>query len=182
MNIYHYPLSLKKNNNWIIASLVFLLGVLIRHYFNSIHSRTGTPNWTWLVSALIFIVIMWLSTAPLFTETSEEAAARPFSPTEQVFASAAGFDEAERIVLGRCSMCHSREPFWDGVRWAPKGVHLETKADIARAARQIYLQAGVSVAMPPANLTFITDEERESLIKWYRAGAAELPLRLAMGQ
>ncbi len=175
----HYPLAFASEYNWVIASLVFLLGVTIRHYFNSMHGRTGNPTWTWLVSALIFILIMWLSTAPLWTETKEEAASRSLTATEQVFVSAEGFGEVRRIMLGRCSMCHSREPFWDGMHWAPKGVLLETDGDVARAARQIYLQAGVTSAMPPANLTFITDEERASIVAWYRGAAEQLPFYLA---
>ena len=70
----HYPLAFASEANWIIASLVFLMGVTIRHYFNSIHAREGDPIWTWLVTALLFIVIMWLSTAPMFhREEPEEA-------------------------------------------------------------------------------------------------------------
>ena len=76
------------------------------------------------------------------------------------------------IVLGRCSMCHAVEPVWDGIRRAPKGVVLETDADIARHAREIYLQAGVSHAMPPGNLTWIEPEERAQIVRWYRAGAS----------
>ena len=34
----HYPLAFGTQFNWIIASLVFLIGVLIRHYFNSQHA------------------------------------------------------------------------------------------------------------------------------------------------
>ena len=59
----HYPLAYATEYNWIIASLVFLMGVTIRHYFNSIHARSGNPTWTWLATALLFWAIMWLSTA-----------------------------------------------------------------------------------------------------------------------
>lgn len=95
---------------------------------------------------------MWLSTAPMH-DPLEDAEAQPLTPYEQWFAAAPGFDDAHDIVLGRCSMCHAREPVWDGILWALKGVLLETEADIARNARQIYLQAGISHAMPPANVT-----------------------------
>jgi uncharacterized membrane protein len=37
------------------------------------------------------------------------------------------------------------------MRWAPKGVFLETPQDVARHAEKIYLQSGVSHAMPPPN-------------------------------
>ena len=28
------------------------------------HARKGNPTWTWLVAAILFVVIMWLSTVP----------------------------------------------------------------------------------------------------------------------
>mgnify|MGYP002142381953 CR=1 FL=1 len=57
----HYPLAFGTQFNWIIAALVFLMGVTIRHWFNTVHARKGEPHWTWLVTALLFIAIMWLS-------------------------------------------------------------------------------------------------------------------------
>ena len=84
-------------------------------------------------------------------------------------AESAGFEEVTNIVLGRCSMCHAEEPVWDGILWAPKGVKLETEYQITRHAKAIYLQAGVSHAMPPANLSYISDEERASIVAWYLA-------------
>lgn len=176
----HYPLAFATEYNWLIASLVFLLGVTIRHYFNSIHAGKGNPTWTWLVSALIFILIMWISTAPLRQDSYEDSQARDLTATEQVFAAAEGFDDAANIVAGRCSMCHAREPFWDGIHRAPKNLLLETRADIARAAKQVYLQAGVTHAMPPANITAMDDEERAQIRAWYRAAREELPFSLAM--
>ncbi len=40
----HYPLAFATDNTWIIASLVFLMGVTIRHYFNSMHARKGRTD------------------------------------------------------------------------------------------------------------------------------------------
>ncbi|MEX0284480.1 MAG: urate hydroxylase PuuD [Paracoccaceae bacterium] len=164
----HYPLAFATEYNWIIASLVFLMGVTIRHYFNSMHARKGKPTWTWAVTAILFLMICWLSTAPM-TSTLEEAEAQDLTPYETRFASADGFEDVHDIVLGRCSMCHAREPVWEGILWAPKGVLLETEADIARNAQAIYLQAGLSHAMPPANITFMEPADRAALVRWYRS-------------
>jgi uncharacterized membrane protein len=57
---------------------------------------------------------------------------------------------------------------WDGVHWAPKNVLLDTDARIAAHAREIFLQAGVTHAMPPGNVTDIPQEERDVLARWYR--------------
>ena len=164
----HYPLSFATEYSWIIASLVFLTGVTIRHYFNTMHATGKGPYWTWAVTVILFIVIAWLSTAGMH-DTYEEADARALTPYEEKFASAAGYDAAYDAVIGNCSMCHSREPVWDGIRWAPKGVVLETKSDVARHAKAIFLQAGVSHAMPPPNAFEMDDESRGAIVAWFRA-------------
>ncbi|TMM52337.1 urate hydroxylase PuuD [Sulfitobacter sabulilitoris] len=161
----HYPLAFGTQYTWIIASLVFLMGVTIRHWFNSLHARSGRPTWTWAATVLIFIAIMWLSTAPMF-RADDDAAAQGGGA---IFARAAGFDQVHDIMLTRCSMCHAADPVWQGLLWPPKGVMLETEQQIVRNARAIYLQAGISHAMPPANLSYIEAEERAAIIAWYTA-------------
>lgn len=168
----HYPLAFATQYNWIIAALVFLMGVTIRHYFNTMHARKGQPTWTWAVTAILFIAIVWLSTAPM-RGMDEASAERAMTAYEQRFASAQGFEAAHDVVMGRCSMCHAREPVWEGMLWAPKGVLLETEADIARNAQAIYLQAGLSHAMPPANITYMEDEDRAAIRRWFRAAQSD---------
>ncbi|KIN63193.1 Class I monoheme cytochrome c [Sulfitobacter noctilucicola] len=165
----HYPLAFASEANWIIASLVFLMGVTIRHYFNTIHARKGDPIWTWLATALLFIVIMWLSTAPMFRAEEPVEAQGPAVR----FAQAEGFDKVQNIVTGRCSMCHAAEPAWEGLHWPPKGVRLETEHQIAMAAKQIYLQAGLTHAMPPANLSYMQQNERAQIVAWYKAATQD---------
>ncbi|TCD15072.1 urate hydroxylase PuuD [Oricola cellulosilytica] len=162
----HYPLAFATPYNWVIASLVFIMGVLIRHYFNTKHARKGEPHWVWLASAIVFVIIIWLSTNPI--RPTDETAELP-SPAAQGMMASAGFAEARDVVLSRCSMCHASQPVWEGIYWAPKNVRLETDVQIAEHAREIYLQAGVSHAMPPGNLTSITAAERLTLARWYEA-------------
>ncbi|SEN52551.1 Uncharacterized membrane protein [Pseudorhodobacter antarcticus] len=176
----HYPLAFATEYNWLIATLVFLTGVTIRHYFNTMHATGKGPHWTWLATTVLFILIMWLSTAPLMQDTYEEAEARPLTKLEQIFASAEGFEEVAQIVPGRCAMCHAREPGYEGIHRAPKGILLETPSDIAKNAKLIYIQSGVSVAMPPANVSYMEDSERAAIRKWYRAASKNLPFAVAM--
>ncbi|MDZ7709589.1 MAG: urate hydroxylase PuuD [Roseovarius sp.] len=164
----HYPLAFATEWNWLIAALVFLMGVTIRHFFNTMHAGGGMRWWTWAVTAILFVGIMWLSTAPLQHDAYEASEARPLSAAERVFAEAEGFEEVAAIIPGRCAMCHAREPFYDGIHRAPKNVLLETEGDIARAARAIYLHSGVTDAMPPANVSFMEEGERRLVAEWYR--------------
>jgi uncharacterized membrane protein len=169
----HYPLVFATEWNWVIASLVFLMGVSIRHWFNTRHARRGSPWWTWGVTAALFGAIAWLSTAPM--RTVPEAEAR-LQGAALVYAAAPGFDEVVGIVQGRCSMCHAAEPGWEGIAWPPKGVVLETEAQIAHEARRIYLQSGISHAMPPGNLSWMEPEERAAIVRWFRAAETDDPV------
>ncbi len=164
----HYPLAFATEYSWIIASLIFLTGVTIRHYFNTMHATGKGPHWTWGVTVLLMIAIAWLSTAT-DTETWEEANARTLTPYEERFTASDHFADAASIVMGNCSMCHARDPVWPGLMWAPRGVYLETDGDIARHAEQIYYHAGLSHAMPPPNAISTMDaESRATLVAWYR--------------
>jgi uncharacterized membrane protein len=158
----HYPLAFGTQFNWVIASLVFMIGVLIRHYFNTRHARKGNPTWTWLAACILFIVIMWLSTVPKVLSGEQKASA-----AGEAFIASAHFPAVRDTVLGRCAMCHAAEPGWEGIYQAPKGVILETDAAIAEQAREIYLQAGRSHAMPPGNVTGVTPQERALLVTWF---------------
>ena len=169
----HYPLAFATEYSWIIASLVFLMGVTIRHYFNTGHARKGHPRWTWAATALIFFVIMGLSLAPLMqrddlAETDARANVLTLSPELQKKANHPLFEEVGYIVEGRCSMCHATKPLWDGIIVAPKNVYLETSADILAQAKAIYLHSAVSHAMPPANITYMEVGERALIRRWYQ--------------
>jgi uncharacterized membrane protein len=94
------------------------------------------------------------------------------SAVNETLLASAHFPAVRDTVLGRCAMCHAAEPSYEGVYHAPKGVILETDAAIARHAREIYLQAGRSHAMPPGNATGVTPEERALLVTWFE-GARE---------
>ena len=166
----HYPLAFASPWNWLIAALVFLMGVTIRHYFNTLHASEHPkrgPAWTWAATAALFAAIVALSLAPLYGDEAWEEQA--MSPAAARFAAAPGFTEAYDIVQGRCSMCHAPEPGWDGIAWPPKGVKLVTEADVATHAREIYLQAGVTHAMPPGNVSWMEPEERAAIVAWFRA-------------
>ncbi|KZX93284.1 MAG: urate hydroxylase PuuD [Roseobacter sp.] len=163
----HYPLAFGTEFSWIIASLIFLTGVTIRHYFNTMHKTGSGPHWTWAVTVLLMVLIAWLSTIRT-GETWEDAEARDLTAYEQAYASAEGFESAYDTVIGNCSMCHAREPVWGNMQWAPKGVYLETPGDVARHADQIYLQAGVSHAMPPPNAVQMDEEARRNIVAWVR--------------
>ncbi|MEM1430842.1 MAG: urate hydroxylase PuuD [Pseudomonadota bacterium] len=172
----HYPLAFGTEFAWVIAALVFLMGVSIRHFFNTMHARKGSPWyrwpwWTWAPTAAVFAALIALSTATTWDYPEDEA--YTFVPERlQPAVAADGFDEVRDVVLGRCAMCHAGVPAWPGIAVPPKGVMLETDAQIAAAAKDIFLQAGVSHAMPPGNITYMEPAERAAIVAWFRSLSA----------
>lgn len=165
----HYPLAFATEYTWIIASLVFLTGVTIRHYFNTLHATGSGPTWTWMATLVLFLIIAALSTASSWNGDYDDLENQPLTKKQESLMLAKGFDDISDIIISRCSMCHAREPVWDGMINAPKGVFLETDHDIVRGAKEIYIQAGVSHAMPPANITNLANEDRIKIVKWFRS-------------
>jgi uncharacterized membrane protein len=155
----HYPLFFATRYNWLIVAIVLLIGPVIRHFFNSRHEGKGSPWWTWGVAAAGMIAIAWLSGAgPRDVKTG----ALPAAPK---------FAQVEEIVSSRCSMCHAAEPLWAGIATAPKGIKLDSPEQIRLHARLIGINAGMSSAMPPGNVTDLSAEDRQVLAAWVAAGA-----------
>jgi uncharacterized membrane protein len=75
------------------------------------------------------------------------------------------------VIGTRCVVCHAPEPAWEGIGIAPKGILLDTPERIAALAPAIRMQAVLTHAMPPNNLTEMTDAERRVLARWL-AGAS----------
>jgi uncharacterized membrane protein len=159
----HYPLAFASRWNWVILAIVLVIGAVIRHFFNMRHKGAGSPWWTWGAAAAGLAAIVWLSSLP--PASTEEAAAAP-----EIQAADLGL-EVENVVLSRCSMCHAAEPLWEGITVPPKGVVLETPDQIRAHARAIEMQAVRTHAMPPGNITYIEESERQVLAAWLAAGA-----------
>ncbi|KGJ16575.1 urate hydroxylase PuuD [Paracoccus sanguinis] len=158
----HYPLAFASRYNWLIAALVFLMGVTIRHFFNTKHARKPWPWWTWGVTALLFAAAVWLSSLGTQRLPDEER----LTTAQARLIEDPHFDDVRNIVLGRCSMCHAETPGWPGIATAPRRIVLETDAQIARTARDILTQAGLTDAMPPGNVSFMEPAERAVIRAW----------------
>ena len=161
----HYPLAFASELNWAIAPLVFLLGVSIRHYFNTYHATKKKLYWTWIITFLIFAAIIGLSSYKKNNlDLSENV-----NDLERIYSLeiAELNNEVHDIISARCTMCHAREPLWDGYLHAPKGFVIENKEDIKRYARQVYVQSALSKAMPPNNISYMEDIERFTIQYWY---------------
>ena len=161
----HYPLAFASELNWAIAPLVFLLGVSIRHYFNTYHATKKKLYWTWIITFIIFAVIIGLSSY----KKNSLSLSENVIDLERVYNLEITDlnNEVHDIISARCTMCHAREPLWDGFLHPPKGFVVENKEDIKRYARQVYVQSAISKAMPPNNISYMEDIERFTIQYWY---------------
>jgi uncharacterized membrane protein len=97
------------------------------------------------------------------------AAAALIAPKPQGRTESVSFADVKRVIDTRCVSCHAEKPSFQGIAEAPKGVKLDAPERIRPLALQIHQQAVLSKAMPPGNLTGMTEEERALLDRWYRA-------------
>ena len=149
----HYPVTYSAPHAWLVLAALMLLAAYVRHFFNLRHH--GRTVWAIPVSAAAAALALAIVISP----------ARPAAHD------AVRFADVESIVHARCTPCHARTPRQEGIATAPKGVLLETPAQIVANAAGIRAQAVASRAMPLGNLTGMTDAERARLAAWLDAGA-----------
>ena len=156
----HYPIIFATEYSWLILGLILIIGALIRHFFNTKHKGLPAPYWTWLVASLLAVCSVLLSYAGAPNNNVYEVSNLNMTKEEI-------HKTAVELVIERCSSCHAREPLWEGLAFAPKGIHLETEEEVLKMANEIYWQSAASWAMPPGNIIWLEDEERVLLSDWH---------------
>ena len=151
----HYPMTYGSKYGWLILIAIMLLATYVRHFFNLRHR--GRTVWAIPVSAALATLVLAIAIAP---DKPQAAAGGPPS-----------FAKVQAIVTQRCVSCHADKPTQDGFAVAPKDVKLHTPELIVANAQKIYEQSVVTKAMPIANLTAMTDDERATVAAWIAAGA-----------
>ena len=156
----HYPIIFATEYSWLILGLILVIGALIRHFFNTKHKGLPAPYWTWLAAS--FLIACCISLSYIGGPSKEDYEISNLNLSEDEM-----HNSAVELVIERCSACHAKEPVWDGLVFAPKGVYLETEAQIIKMANEIYWQSAASWAMPPGNIIWLDDEERALLSEWH---------------
>ena len=159
----HYPMLYDNRHSWLVVTLILLVGGTIRHFFNLMHTgrKISELRWQWPTAAVLMaLLIAFLSWSPATDKAADD---RPM-PTAL---------DAVAIAQARCISCHAVKTTDPDIEKAPGGVMLETAADLRKHSARVLKQAVLSKAMPLANKTKMTDEERETLGRWIRAGMPE---------
>jgi uncharacterized membrane protein len=149
----HFPFTYGHSFSWLILVVLLVIGAWVRHFFNLRHM--GRTVWAIPVTAAIAIAVL----AILIRPQSESAAG---APTVQ-------FAQVASIIEQRCAACHSARP--TKVAAAPRGIKLDTPAEIKAQASAIEQQAVQTEAMPLGNVTGMTRAERDLVGRWIAQGA-----------
>jgi uncharacterized membrane protein len=146
----HHAMTFGHRWNWLVLIAMALAGALVRLWFVARH-KGRAPEWTLAAGLLLVgVVVVMLS---------------PRSPTD---ARKVDFSEVQQVVDLRCASCHAEKPAFPGLAEAPKGVKLDTPERIEAQRLTIRQQTVLTRAMPPGNLTTMTDDERALLDRWTR--------------
>jgi uncharacterized membrane protein len=154
----HFPVAYGADRSWLVLLVLMAAGAWIRVFFNLRHQ--GRTHYEILVIAGAVILAVALVLRP-----EDDAAGKAAAPV--------AFAQVEAIVEQRCAVCHSSEP--TEVPSAPLGITFDTPEEIAARADAIRRQAVDAQAMPPGNVTGMTDEERDLLAAWIAQGAKVSP-------
>ncbi len=150
----HYPFIFGHAWSWALMLVIFAAGVAVRHFFNL--RNKGRTNY-WLVPAAVAAVVLLMFAAAPRVNTSGQADV--------------AFAEVQAVIAQRCSACHAANPTDENFVEPPAGVVFDTAALIRLNAQRINAQAVLTQTMPLGNLTEMTEDERDLLGRWVRAGA-----------
>lgn len=158
---HHYPVTFAHRYSWAVLTALFAVGVLVRHYFN-LRNRGRNVVIVPISAVAILVAVAFASVPAGLDERRGSAATTP---------EGVGFGRVRAIVEARCTACHSSKPRHPTVPVAPNGVRLDTDDAIRAWAGRIYERVAITRTMPLANLTGMTEVERDTIARWYRDGA-----------
>jgi uncharacterized membrane protein len=139
--------------NWVWLITISAAGALVRTWFVARH-KGRAPIWLLVAAAALLAATLYGLKPPSISAPTATSAAR-----------------AQAIVAERCATCHAASPRFAGLAAPPKGVVLESAAQLEAHAAKIREQVA-SRAMPPGNVTGLTDAERDELVSWTRTPGA----------
>ncbi len=154
----HYPMVFSHDWNWLMVALVLALGAVIRDYFNAHNQGKSGPalQWQWPTAAVLTVALIALTAWKPGGEIVVE---------DDVYTV-----NALAIVQTRCVSCHSAKPTDEDFDEAPGGVMFDTAGQLKQHAPKVLAQAVLTDAMPLANKTAMTDDERARLGAWIKSG------------
>ena len=153
----HFPFVYTHERAWLVLLALMVLGAVVRLFFNLRHQ--GRTVWAIPVTAAVALLALAVAIRP--EDSAPDAGGEPVR-----------FVQVAAVVKQRCATCHSAQPTDESFSTAPKGLALDTPAQIKARSAAIEEQAVETKAMPLGNVTGMSDDERELLGRWIDQGAA----------
>jgi uncharacterized membrane protein len=153
----HYPMLYSNKYSWLVLIGVFVILLLIRHYFNL--KGVGKAKNSLIGLIVLALLLLIFSLVP--------------SPTNKANIAKVSFSEVEKIIEQRCVSCHSTNPTDDVFHVAPGGFILDTEMQIVVNKDRIYQRAVATNSMPLNNKTNMTVAERDILAVWFKEATGE---------
>ena len=148
----HAPFTFGHERGWLVLVALMAIGAWVRHFFN-LRNRGQTVLAIPVTAAAALVALAWA----IEPDEAPPAAVAPVA-----------FSQVQPIVESRCQPCHSMSPTQAGVSSAPAGVAFDTREQVEARAAAVAEQVRAG-AMPPGNVTGLTDQERETLLAWAAA-------------
>jgi len=156
----HFPFTYGHKYNWLILAVISLIGASVRHYFN-LRNKKQYNVWILPIATIGMISLMLYVSIPKINLIKQD-----ININEEIT-----FTEIQNIINYRCTVCHASKPTFEGFEDPPLGIIFHTPADIIKNINKIKAQAIDSDIMPPANLTGMTETERNKIKLWINLGS-----------
>ena len=153
----HFAFTYGHDYGWLVLAALFVVGMWIRHYFNLKHQGINKPSV--FVSGCIAFLLVMAAIAPwsaIQSDADQSATKIATVSHEQVWS----------VVEKHCTECHSEAPRSPMFSSAPSGFVLDDIQQLIAAKARVYNRAIISKDMPLANITQMSEEERDLLKQW----------------
>jgi uncharacterized membrane protein len=153
----HYPMLFQQPYLWQFAAAIIVGAGLVRHYYN-LKDADRRGNWIdWLLVYAAGIAVSLVIVSMDLANRNRSAA---------LGGESVQLAEVVTVIQNRCVACHSVTPSDGSFKGPPKGIAFDTPEEIERYADQILRVAVETQAMPLANRTEMTLEERALVGRW----------------
>jgi uncharacterized membrane protein len=159
----HFSTIYGSRVSWLLLGILFVGGALVRHWLNV---RFTFRAWIPALAVTVFAcvgVVGFFVLRPSGAQAS--AAAVPNAPP-------VAFAQVQFILHDRCAPCHSDHPTIVSNPVAPAGVRFDTPEEVTLWRERIRARVVVTRSMPLNNRTEMTEEERDTLARWFVDGAS----------
>tara|TARA_B110001454_G_scaffold218991_1_gene249035 strand:+ start:73337 stop:74515 length:1179 start_codon:yes stop_codon:yes gene_type:complete len=150
----HYPGIYGHQYNWVLLIILSVSGALVRH---TMVTKNTKERWLLIPAAIGLMALVFVSSIQVKSSSNSSMPV----PDNMDYA------YVRNIVEARCQRCHSTHNTDENFKVPPKDVVLETE-DQLRKHKDLIIKQVENKVMPLANLTGMTDSEREILVSWMK--------------